>query len=51
MRKISSFGVSDHQFTSKSYVDVNQDHPGGIASNFAWLMSGLISLSNDREWY
>ena len=46
-------GVSrdDAKFTSKSYVDVNQDHPRRNAPKFEWLMNGHIYLSHDRKWH
>jgi len=55
MRKIVYFGepytTNLHaNFTSKSYIDVTQDHPSGIAPKLVCIMEVIISLSHDRGW-
>ena len=56
MRKIAYFGESHHNLhanftpTSKTNIDVIQDHPSGIAPKLVCIMEVIISLSHDREW-
>ena len=55
MRKIVYFGESyttnlHANFTSKSYIDVTQDHRRGIAQKLGRIIEVIVSLPHDRGW-